>query len=126
MLVQINTDNHIVGSLDLTERVRQTVETELRHVSAAITRVEVHLNDVNSTKGGSADKRCLMEARLKGTHPLSAEHRAETIDLAVDGAAVQLARVVQAALGKADTAQKRIGSARRKSPGENLRKEEGE
>lgn len=125
MQVQINTDNHIVGSLELSERVRQTVENELRHVSAAITRVEVHLNDVNSVKRGAADKRCLMEARLKGAQPLSAEHRAETIDLAVDGAASQLARVVQAALGKADTAQKRSGAAKRESPGEDLRNEEG-
>lgn len=119
MLVQVNSDNHIVGSPGLSEHVRQTVENELRHVAEAVTRVEVHLNDVNSVKGGAADKRCLMEARLKGSPPLSAEHRAETIALAVDGAASQLARVVKAALDKADTAQKRAGSAKRESPDEN-------
>lgn len=118
MLVQINSDNHIVGSLELSERVRQAVETELRHVADAITRVEVHLNDVNSVKGGGSDKRCLMEARLKGSSPLSVEHRAETLDLAVDGAASQLARVVKSALDKADSAEKRGPSVKRQVPGE--------
>lgn len=120
MQVQLNSDNHIVGSSELSERVRQSVEHELRHVAEAITRVEVHLNDVNSSKSGAADKRCMMEARLRGMQPLSVEHRAETLDLAVAGAATQLARAVKTTLDKADTAQKRAASTKRDAPGEDL------
>lgn len=112
MQIQLNSDNHIVGSSDLSERVRDTVEHALKHFSASITRVEVHVNDVNSSKGGLGDKRCQMEARLRGMAPLSVEHRAETLDLAVGGAAGQLARAVKSVLDKAESAEKRGATIR--------------
>ncbi len=103
MQIQLNTDKHIVGSPKLLERVQQAINHELRFVSNAITRVEVHLNDINGDKGGDNDKRCLLEARIAGMKPVIAEHRAANIDLAVNGAASQLARVVKTTLAKSDT-----------------------
>jgi hypothetical protein len=38
----------------------------LRRFASQITRVEVHVADVNAGKQGSADKRCMMEARPAG------------------------------------------------------------
>lgn len=112
MQIQLNSDNHIVGSPELLERVQNIVEHELRHIAAQVTRVEVHLNDLNSSKSGDSDKRCMLEARLAGLQPLSVEHRAATIDLAVKTAAAQLARVIKSTTGKADTAEKRGTSIR--------------
>lgn len=103
MQIQLNTDNHITGSTDLLERVQETLERQLRHVSETITRVEVHLNDVNSAKGGDADKRCMLEVRIAGAKPFSVEHRATTVDLAVEGAASQLARAIKTSLDKSNT-----------------------
>lgn len=103
MQVQLNSDKNIVGSPGLQEHVQNLLEQELKHLAKEITRVEVHLNDENSAKSGADDKRCLLEARVARMQPISTEHRAETIDLAINGAAQQLVRAVKNALGKADT-----------------------
>lgn len=116
MQFQLNSDNHIVSSPGLLEHVQHIVEHELRHVVAHVTRIEAHLNDLNSSKSGDSDKRCMLEARLAGMQPLSVEHRADTIDLAVKNAAAQLARAIKTATGKADTAEKRGASIRYASP----------
>lgn len=107
MQVQLNSDKNIVGSPGLQEHVQTLLEQELRHIAKEITRVEVHLNDENSSKSGTDDKRCLLEARVARMQPISVEHRASTIDLAINGAAEQLARAVKSALEKIDTAAKR-------------------
>jgi hypothetical protein len=59
MKIQINTDNHIEGSEELAEQAEATVESTLGHLAEHITRVEVHLSDENSDKGGAHDKRCV-------------------------------------------------------------------
>jgi hypothetical protein len=60
--------------------------------------VEVHLSDENSHKGGADDKRCLMEARLEGRPPTAVSHRAPSVQLAIDGAAAKLARVIESTI----------------------------
>lgn len=101
MQVQLNSDKHIVGSPSLQERVEQILLRELKHLADNVTRIEVHLNDENSAKTGEQDKRCLLEARLSGVQPVTSEHRAASIELAIDGAAAQLARALQSAIDKA-------------------------
>lgn len=113
MQVQLNSDKNIVGSPGLQEHVQKLLEQELKHVAKEITRVEVHLNDENSAKSGGDDKRCLLEARVARMQPISVEHRASTIDLAINGAAEQLSRAVKSALEKIDTTAKRRVSIKR-------------
>jgi len=86
MQVLVNSNHSISVTSDLEERIKATVETELERFDDHLTRVEVHLNDENSNKSGPQDKRCQMEARVKGHDPISATHRAETLDLAINGA----------------------------------------
>lgn len=100
MKIQLNTDNNITGSSELLEHVQKVIEHELRHQASFITRVEAHLNDVNSEKKGDRDKRCMLEARITGKKPISVEHRADTVNLAISGAASQLARLVETTLSK--------------------------
>ena len=107
MQVQLNTDKNIVGSPGLQEHVQKLLEQELKHLAKEITRVEVHLNDENSSKSGTVDKRCLLEARVMKMQPISAEHRAATVDLAINGAVEQLSKALRSVLGKADTTAKR-------------------
>lgn len=112
MQVQLNSDKNITASPSLQQRVEQILEHELKHLADRVTRVEVHLNDVNSSKSGDSDKRCQLEARLAGTSPVSVEHRAETVELALNGAASQLARALSSSQGKADAAAKKRDSIR--------------
>ncbi len=107
MQVQLNSDKNIVGSPGLQDHVQKLLDQELKHLAKEITRIEVHLNDENNAKSGSGDKRCMMEARITRMQPISVEHRASTIDLALNGAAEQLSRAVRNALGKNDSAAKR-------------------
>ena len=100
MQVQVNTDHHIKGHLTLTARVRATVESTLDRFSDHITRVEVHLSDENGDKGGQNDKRCMMEARLEGLQPVAVTQLATTLDDAMDGAAGELARLIEHTLGR--------------------------
>ena len=101
MQIQINSDHQINPSPELANRIRTLIHDTLDRHSDRITRVEVHLNDQNSLKGGSNDKRCLMEARVAGIGPIDAEHEAESLQLAIDGAMEKLERAIEHKLGKA-------------------------
>ncbi|WP_322628306.1 HPF/RaiA family ribosome-associated protein [Halothiobacillus sp.] len=100
MKIQINTDNNIAGSEELAKQAEATVESTLGHLAEHITRVEVHLSDENSNKGGSHDKRCLMEARLEGHQPIAVSDEAESIGQAIDGAAEKLKKSLDHTLGR--------------------------
>ncbi len=100
MQIQVNTDRHIQGGENLQERVQTMVEDAVSHLSDRITRIEVHLSDENSDKGGDKDKRCMLEARVAGIQPIAVTHQAETLALAIDGATEKLQRALETALGK--------------------------
>jgi ribosomal subunit interface protein len=100
MQIQINSDHHITGSPELAAHVQALVRDTLERYSDRITRVEVHLNDLNSGVKGGTDKRCMMEARLGGLGPVAANHEAETLDLAISGAMEKLERAIEHKLGK--------------------------
>ena len=100
MKIQVNTDHNIHGHEPFIEQIEATVEATLGHLSEHITRVEVHLSDENAKKGGSTDKRCLMEARLEKHQPIAVTEEAASLDEAVDGAAQKLKRVLDHTLGR--------------------------
>ncbi len=100
MLIQLNTHNHITATSNLQQRAEQILQQELKHLAKEITRIEVHLNDENSNKAGVNDKRCLMEARVAGFQAITTEHHADTLTLAMQGAAEQLARAVKSSFDK--------------------------
>ena len=100
MQIQINTDHNIAGHEALASHVSGLVENCLNRISDHITRVEVHLSDENSNKGGENEKRCVMEARLEGRQPVAVTHQATTIDQSVDGAAHKLFRLIESTLGR--------------------------
>lgn len=100
MQIQVNSDNHIESSIRLEEWVRTTVESTLEKYDEYLTRVEVHIRDENGDKPGPHDIKCQMEARPKGHQPVSVSHKAGTLDLAVDGAAVKLDHALEHLFGK--------------------------
>jgi ribosome-associated translation inhibitor RaiA len=100
MKIQINTDNHVTGREELTKHAEATVESTLGQLAEHITRVEVHLSDENNDKGGAHDKRCMMEARLKGHQPIAVTDDAETIAQAITSAADKLKRLLDHTLAR--------------------------
>ncbi|NBB12068.1 HPF/RaiA family ribosome-associated protein [Pseudomonas sp. SLFW] len=100
MQIQVNSDNHIESSIRLEEWVRTTVESTLDRYEEDLTRIEVHIRDENGDKPGPHDIRCQMEARPKGHQPISVTHKADSLDLAVDGAAVKLDHALEHLFGK--------------------------
>jgi ribosome-associated translation inhibitor RaiA len=100
MQVLVNSNHHIVGGEDLTDRVRGVVDGRLERFAGRITRVEVHLNDLNGRKLGERDKRCMMEARVGGMKPIAVSHEAPTLTEAIHVAADKLERALAHSLGK--------------------------
>jgi hypothetical protein len=83
MKIQVNSDKTIDVNADLTRFVEGEVNRALARFAAKLTRVEVHLSDVDNQKTGKADKRCLIEARPVGDQPRSASGMATTTESAV-------------------------------------------
>jgi len=100
MKIQINTDRHIDGHETMTAQVGITVEAALSRFSDHISRVEVHLSDENGNKSGQNDKRCMIEARLEGRHPIAVTHNAANLDQAVEGALDKLAGMIESTIGR--------------------------
>jgi hypothetical protein len=100
MKIQTNTGHNIDGREEMIKQTEAVVEGALGHLAEHITRVEVHASDENNKKGGGHDKRCLMEARLKGHRPIAVTNKAETIVQAISGAAEKLKCSLDHTLGR--------------------------
>ena len=103
MQVQINHDNHVRISADVSERFTRVLESSLAQFGDRITRVEVHLADENASKGGDFDKRCVLEAHVANLAPIAVTHEAASLQLAFEGALVKLKHALRAAVGKRQT-----------------------
>lgn len=99
MDIQISTDHNIEGQEAMAADTTDVVARALRPFSDHITRVEVHLGDENGPKAGQNDMRCMLEARIEGRPPIAVTHYADTIQLAVDGAANNLVALIENTLG---------------------------
>jgi ribosome-associated translation inhibitor RaiA len=101
MQILINTDRHTIRNEDLVERVETIAQKELKHQAQHLTRVEYFLSDVNSeSRAGSTDKRCVVEGRIAGMKPVTAEHRSEDIQQAILEATRQLVRGLEKVISK--------------------------
>ena len=101
MKVQVNTDHTITSDDRLISYVTDLIQRSLRKHASHITRVEVHLSDVNASKSGPDDKHCVVEVRLEGRQPIAASDSANSVDAAVRGAAEKVGRQMDSSLGKA-------------------------
>lgn len=100
MNIQINTDKNIQYDESLTNHVNSAFNHALERFGSQITRIEIHLSDVNAGKPGPADKRCLAEARLEGRQPVAVSNDAGSVREAVTGAAQKLQRLLDSSLGR--------------------------
>ena len=100
MMIQINTDKNLSVNEDYKAKISLLIEKELQRFDERITRVEVHLNDENNSKPGLHDKKCLLEARLKGLDPIVVTDLSSTYDLAINGALDKLKSTLDIRIGK--------------------------
>ncbi len=92
--------------VDLPDPLRLFIEKKLAeklaHVAERLTRVEVHLKDLNAHKNGR-DKRCTLEARPRGMEPVAVEVDADSAQEAVHQAVEKLERALNHRIEKRKT-----------------------
>ncbi|WP_010587970.1 HPF/RaiA family ribosome-associated protein [Schlesneria paludicola] len=101
MKVQVSTDKRVDGSTAIVSEVTTMVESSLARYRERLTRVEVHLSDVNGPKGG-VDHRCALEARPAGLDAVAVTHNAQTPFEAAKGAVEKMLRLLTSTFGRHD------------------------
>jgi hypothetical protein len=101
MMILVNSDKNVVVDATLTSFVETEVNKVLGRFESQLTRVEVYLSDLNGNKPGLLDKRCQLEARPSGDGPVSVDDKADTVELAVRGAANKMKRLLESSFGRA-------------------------
>lgn len=102
MFIQIHADNQVPSDSERDGRLEEQIRQRLARFEGRVTDVEVHVSDINGPRGGNADLRCTMEARLNGIPPVAAIDQGNTVDRAVIGAAKKVVRALDHQLGKAN------------------------
>ena len=100
MQIQLQTDRHIEHNVGLEHHVEGVIRKTLQPYRDLITRVEVHLSDVNSKKASKNDKRCVVEFHISGLHPMAVTAEADTVHHVLDSAAKKLRHAVATAHDK--------------------------
>ena len=100
MKLLISTKHTTEGHESMAAEMTAVVAHALQRFSEHITRVEAHLGDENGPKSGANDIRCMLEARIEGRQPIAVTHHADTIPLAVHGAAESLVSLIESTLGR--------------------------
>jgi hypothetical protein len=86
---QFNTSNDITGDDDIRARIETSVRGKLERLTDQLTRIELHLQDANGPRGGT-DKVATLEARPRGSDPITVTATAPTVDAAAADAASKL------------------------------------
>jgi ribosome-associated translation inhibitor RaiA len=100
MEIHINTGNGMDNTTTLEAWADSEIRRTLGRFSNDVRRIEVHLSDDNSGKGGADDKRCLIEAHVTGHSAIAVTHQASNMDEAFRGAEAKARRALDSAIGK--------------------------
>jgi hypothetical protein len=90
MKIQVNSGKNVATDARTTRLIEDKVKQALKNFAGRLTRVEVHLSDVNSHKFGVQDKRCLIEVRPARHRPLTVRSAGRTPAGAVRDALTKL------------------------------------
>ena len=117
MKVQVNTSNDIDNKDALERWANEYLNEQLARYDQDLTSIEVQMSDENhGAKGGGADKRCTMEARIASRTPVAVTNYAANQDLAFRGAADKLANALDHTFGKLDRREHRERETIRRDP----------
>jgi len=102
MQFQFNTDSSVMGTENVAERIEAMVREKLARFEDRLTRVEVHVSDVNGAKHGADDKHCKIEARPRGGRAIGVTGKADAVDDAARRAANTLVQRLERLFGKSE------------------------
>ncbi|BCO28826.1 hypothetical protein MIZ03_3736 [Rhodoferax lithotrophicus] len=100
MQIQVHTDDHIQGGESLAQWIQDEAGTRLARFNENVTRLEVFLTDLDSSKSGVSDKRCRLEARVVSRQPVTVTADADKLAAAFISAVDKLARALDNDLGR--------------------------
>lgn len=100
MEIIINTDNHIKGTQEFKEKYKAELSESLKRFEGYVTRFDVYFSDENKGKSGPDDKKCVIEARVKGREAESVTHFADTVAHAFSGAVDKLKSLLDRVVGQ--------------------------
>ena len=100
MFIQIHADNQIESNAERDARLEDQIRQRMARFEDRITDIEVHVSDLNGSKGGNGDLRCTLEARVNGIPPVAVADEGTSVDRAVIGAAKKAVRALDHQLGK--------------------------
>lgn len=98
-----NTDNQLPGSADNAGSVERLVRERLNpRFAHRLSRVEVHLRDLDGERNGGDSIEATIEARPRGSAPVSASDRSRNSGAALRGALNKIVARLDSDFGKAD------------------------
>lgn len=116
MTIQVNSDKTVAVDARTKAFVQGEVDRILKTFTARLTRIEVHLSDVNSRKSGPADKRCVVEARVAGARPFSTSATANKVPAAIGQALRKMQRSLRTFFGRQGWSAAGPARARKTAP----------
>ncbi|OWK32442.1 HPF/RaiA family ribosome-associated protein [Sphingomonas mucosissima] len=102
MLVQINTDNRVEGNEVANAAIEERLRERLSRFADRLTRVEVHVRDVDGDRNGGQGIAVSLEARPAGGQPIAVNDQAATVDSAVAGALRKAVDILDRSFAKQD------------------------
>lgn len=100
MEILINTDKNIEGSAAMRAYFQEEIKSQFERFSDHLSRIEVKISDENGDKKSENDKRCVLEARIKGMQPLAVTSFGNTVEKAFNTAADKMKTSLDSTMGK--------------------------
>ncbi len=100
MEILINTDHNIEGTAQMRAYFQEQIETQFERFREHLSRIEVKISDENGDKKSENDKRCVLEARIKGMQPIAVTSFGNTVEKAFNTAADKMKTSLDSTIGK--------------------------
>lgn len=81
-------------------RAEEIARARTSRIEQHLTRMEIHVGDVDGPRDGADDIRCAIEVRPAGMAPIARTHQAPDIEVAIAGAADKVVAAYERQIGK--------------------------
>ena len=99
---QFNSDNRVEGTDAMAEQAEARTRERLARFEGRLTRIEVHVRDIDGTTDGAEGIEAVIEARPAGGQPVAVTDRGAKPEAAINGALKKLVMRLDSDFGKAD------------------------
>lgn len=101
MIIQLNADKILNIHEAFGNQLEVLISKKLQRFSGYITTLEIHITDENGIKTGPDDKKCMLEAHLKGMQSIIVTETANTLEQSVHKAIDKLKDSLDSVIGRA-------------------------